>query len=408
MSIPAGTKSSTASEENISDDKKRLGIIRQLKTNPLFLGLILIVLIDIFLCLKQPFANIDPAILPATHTWTWWATQEYLAAKPAPGVVLIGSSLFMHPISRQDADFLNKDFDYVHHHYSAYLSSQLKEHWQLNKAPLCFNFSLPGDLVSDDYMVMRGLFNGKHKPEYVVLGLSLRDFIDNAAHCPGTTPPFRYLRRYTDIDDIVDLAFPRFWQRFDYYFGKIFYPWAKKLDIQAWGAEQTRLVLGPIANKICSPCLLNDLDYRKHVPANLHSEVEEGMAIIKAHIPYSYDANYADYKRRYGKNKDYAWMLNIQKEFFIKLTALAKARQIKLIILNMPLTKENRDMMPAGSYEQYQALLSNEAHKYGFLYLDLNQNPTFNKLDFYDTAHMNSAGGKKLLDILASTINPSK
>ena len=118
--------------------------IHQWLTNPLSLALALLVLINSWLCLTQPFANVDPAMLPATHTWTWWATQEYLHNQPAPPVVLVGSSLFMHSVSRQDADFLNQDFDYVHHHYSAYLSQQLQSRFQLEKAPLCFNFSLPG------------------------------------------------------------------------------------------------------------------------------------------------------------------------------------------------------------------------------------------------------------------------
>ncbi len=188
------------------------------------LGLILLIVINVCLCISQPFAKINPDILPATHTWTWWATQEYLHDQPTPPVVLLGSSLFMHPVSRQDADFLDHNFDYVHHHYSLYLGQQLQNRFHLQQAPLCFNFALPGDVISDNYMVARSLFCKQHKPEHVILGVSLRDFIDNAVKCPGTTPPFRYLQRFTDIDDIVDLAFPQFWQRFDYYFGKLFIP----------------------------------------------------------------------------------------------------------------------------------------------------------------------------------------
>ena len=384
-------------------DKQLRETIWRSLSSTLGLGVIVLFTINSWLCVTQPFASVDPAILPATHTWTWWATQEYLQNKPAPPAVLLGSSLFMHPIAREDADFLNQDFDYVHHHYSLYLGKQLQNRFRLNNTPLCFNFSLPGDLVSDQYMVARSLFHGQHKPSYIILGLSLRDFLDNAVHCPGTTPPFRYLKRFTDIDDIVNLAFPEFWQRFDYYFGQFFYPWAKKLDIQALASEEVKHILGPLANKFCSPCLLNDLDYRKHVPANLHSEVEEGMAIIKAHIPYSYDPNYADYKKRYGQDKNNLRMFNIQKQFFAKLVALCKEQKIKLIILNMPLTKENMDLMPEGSYQRYIDLLQTKANEYGFPLIDLNGNPAFVKSDYYDTAHMNSSGGKKLLDILANS-----
>ncbi len=386
---------------DLSDKQARVTLWQWLSST-LGLGIFVLLAINCWLCITQPFARVDPALLPATHTWTWWATQEYLQNKPAPPVVLLGSSLFMHPISREDADFLNKDFDYVHHHYSLYLGKQLQNRFHLNCTPVCFNFSLPGDLVSDQYMVTRSLFHGRHKPKYIILGLSLRDFLDNAVHCPGTTPPFRYLKRFSDIEDIVDLAFPEFWQRFDYYFGKFFYPWAKKLDIQALASEEVKDILSPIVNRFCSPCLLNDLDYRKHVPANLHSEVEEGMAIIKAHIPYTYDANYADYRRRYGQDKNNLWLFNIQKQFFTKLVAFCKEEKIKLVILNMPLTKDNMNLMPEGSYQRYMNLLKAEAKGYDFPLVDLNGNPVFAQSDFYDTAHMNSTGGKKLLDILAN------
>ncbi len=175
--------------------------------------------------------------------------------------------------------------------------------------------------------------------------------------------------------------------------------------MQAAASEITKKILAPLATRFCSPCLLNELDYRKHVPANLHSEVEEGMDIIQPHIPAGYDANYADYIRRYGTHNgnQYLSMFNIQKQFFTKLVALCKLEKIKLIILNMPLTKENMTLMPAGSYERYISLLNVEAKQYGFPLIDLNKNPQFIRSDFYDTAHMNSTGGKKLLDILASS-----
>jgi len=373
--------------------------------DPLSLGFIVLILINIYLCISQPFAKVDPASLPATHTWTWWATQEYLNDMPPPPVVLLGSSLFMHPIARQDADFLNKDFDYVRHHYSLYLSKQLQNRFHLKREPMCFNFSLPGDLVSDQYMVARSLFTGNHKPRYIILGTSLRDFIDNAVKCPGTTPPFRYLQRFTDISDISNIAYPQFWQKFDYYFGQLFYPWAKRLDLQALSSESAKTLLAPLIAKFSSPSLLNDLDYRRHAPASLHSEVEEGMDIIQPHIAPSYDANYADYIRRYGTNNgdQYLRMFNIQRQFFLKLLTLCKHENIKLIIVNMPLTPENKDLMPPESYQRYMNVLKTESNNYNFPLLDLNKCPQFIHSDFYDTAHMNSAGGKKLLDLLANS-----
>jgi hypothetical protein len=381
------------------DTRQSEHLLTRLCRSPITLGILFLLLINVACLIAQPFAKVDPNLLPATHTWTWWATQEYLAQRPAPPVAILGSSLLMHSISRQDADYLNQDLDYVHHHRSIYFEDRLKERFGIGKDLACFNFALPGDLVSDDYMIARALFRGEHKPRYVILGLSLRDFIDNAVNTPGTTPPFRYLKRFTDIDDIADLALPKFWQRIDYRFGKLFYPWDRKLDLQVILDQTTKKWFTPVMAALSTPSLLNSLDYRKHVPSDLHSEVEEGMAIVKAHQPYSFDANYADYRRRCGSPNPE--MFKIQTIFLEKLVDLCKREKMQLIIVNMPLTKENVDMMPTGSYSHYLAVLKETAQKGALPFVDLNQREIFAHSDFYDTAHMNSSGGKKLLNQLA-------
>lgn len=377
---------------------KKTSLIKFL-TSPISLGAVFLLLINWVLCVVKPIAKADPQLLPATHTWTWWAVKEFYEQKPPAQVVLLGSSLLMHSVSRQDADYLQKDLDYVHHHRSIYLEDQIKERFGGDTNLRCFNFSLPGDLVSDDYMIARAVLHGERKPKYIILGLSLRDFIDNAVNCPGNTPPFRYLKRFTDIDDLVDLAMPQFWQQFDYRFGKFFYLWGNKLDLQVWFDQTARNLLVPISHSLALPSLLNELDYRKHVPSDLHSEVEEGMAIVKPNLPYSFDPNFADYRRRCGKAN--ARMFKIQSIFLKKLVEFCKQEGICLVVVNMPLTRENLSLMPPGSYENYLTTVRQTAEKAGDTFVDLNEDPHFVHTDFYDTAHMNSSGGKKLLDILA-------
>lgn len=373
--------------------------LTRLALSPISLGVLIILVVNALLCTVQPFAKIDPLSLPATHTWTWWATQEYMKEKPVPELVLLGSSLLMHPVSRQDADYLGHSIDYVRHHRSLYLADRLQE--RFHKANItCFNFALPGDLVSDDYMVARALFKGEHKPRYIILGISLRDFIDNVVNCPGTTPPFRYLKRFFDIDDLVNLAMPKFWQQLDYRIGKVFYLWGKKLDLQVLLDQSTKNIGGPIVRVIGVPSLLNTLDYRKHVPSDLHSEVEEGMAMVKPNLPDTFDQNYQDYRRRCATANE--TMFQIQITFLNKIVDFCRRQNIQLIILNMPLTKENLALMPVGSYERYRTKISQTALEAGCPYVDLNNEKVFAHSDFYDTAHMNSKGGKKLLDIISN------
>jgi hypothetical protein len=364
--------------------------------SPLVLALAILLTVNGYLLYTKPLAKIDPEALPAARTWVWWATKEYLSAQPPPSVVLLGSSLVMHSISRLDADYLNKDLDYVHHHRSQYLEDTLTK--TMGTKSTCFNFALPGGMMSDDYIVARALFSDKRKPKVVVLGLSLRDFIDNGVHCAGATPAFRYLKRFTNTDDLAELAMPQIWQRIDYWLGKYVYLWGKKLELQVWLGQMTDKMLGPIAAKTSVPSKLGNLDLERNLPVNLRSEVEEGMFIVKAHQSYSFDDNSTEYKKRYRSANPS--LFKIQTEFLRMLLQYCNNNGIKVIVVNMPITSQNVGLMPAGSYSKYLQALQEASQQAHCKFLDLHTIGKFTNSDFYDTSHMNSSGGKKLADAL--------
>ncbi|MBI4534389.1 MAG: DUF1574 family protein [Candidatus Melainabacteria bacterium] len=370
-------------------------------TSHISLAVVFLLLLNGLLLATRPLATVDPESLPAAHTWVWWAMHEYREQKSPPKIVVLGSSLVMHPVSRLDADVLNKDLDYVHHHRSVYMEQVLSQRLGLGGAP-CFNFSLPGAMVSDDYIVARALVSLKRQPQVIILALSLRDFIDNGVRCAGGTPAFRYLKRFTSIDDIVALAMPQIWQRFDYFFGKTVYLWGKKLDIQVVLAQALKERLGPVAQHVCSESLLNTLDLSKNMPSNLRSEVEEGMFIVKTHQPYSYEDNSKEYRKRYRTANEQ--LFAVQSMFLDKLLLLCKNCGIEVVIVNMPLTAANMTLMPKGSYDKYIAYLEQAAARWQCPLVDLNHGAQFVTEDFYDTSHMNARGGKKFVDALVRKI----
>jgi hypothetical protein len=362
-------------------------------------GAVVLCLVNVGLLVWSPLAKVDPDNLPAAHTWVWWATQEFLHQPKAPDVVMLGSSLLMHPVSRQDANYLGQDIDYVKHHRSNYMEHLLADKGV--KSSICYNFALPGGMVSDDYMVARAFF-ASHKPAVVVLGLSIRDFIDKGVHCAGATPAFKYLKRYTPIDDLVDVSMPQIWQRFDFVFGKGVYLWGKKLDLQVLLAEKTKSVLEPIYSRFCVPSQLAQADPARNQPSNLRAEVEEGMMIVKHDLPYTFEDNSAEYKKRYRSTNDKGFA--VQQFFFNKLLQDCRAQGIKVVIFNMPLTNTNHTLMPAGSYEKYIATLQSAAKQYGCDFVDLDARGTFELPNYYDTSHMNATGGKRLIDQMVDHI----
>jgi hypothetical protein len=373
--------------------------LRQFFKLKVVLGMVVLLAVNAVLLLCSPLANVDPDNLPAAHTWVWWATQEFLAQQKPPDVVLLGSSLVMHPVSRQEANFLGKDIDYVKHHRSNYMENLLAKRGL--PGAVCYNFALPGGMVSDDYMVARALLR-QRKPAVMVLGLSIRDFIDNGVHCAGSTPAFKYLKRFTPIDDLVDISMPQIWQRFDYLCGKWLYLWGKKLDLQVLLAEQTKAIVGPFYAKYFAPSQLAKADPSRSLPSNLRAEVEEGMMIVQHDMPYSFEDNSAEYRKRYRSPN--ASGVSVQNYFFKRLLELAQKENIQVVLVNMPLTPANHKLMPPGSYEQYMDTLRRASAEFGYPLIDLDGGNAFALADYYDTSHMNASGGKKLVNLLVDAL----
>lgn len=349
----------------------------------------------------QPLAKVDPESLPAAHTWVWWATKELAQQKQAPDVVLMGSSFMMHPLALRDADYLKKDFDYVHHHYSTYLEDLLKQNLGVQKAQ-CFNFAMPGGMISDHYMITRALLSGDKKPRVIVIGCGLRDFMDKHVSCPAATRPFKYLQRYTEIDDLVGIAMPQIWQQIDYWQGKGIYLWGKKLDFQVVACDWTRKFFNPAIEKFCVKSPLNDIDMTRNAPSNMRMEAEEGLYIVKSNPPYKFDDNTREYQSRYGNGNDK--LMENQKLWLDKLLQLAHEQNTKVLLVNMPQTQMNMQLMPPGSYDKFRAAIQEASQKWNVQLVDLNGGTgfgdKFDKLDFSDTAHMNGMGGKKLIDAI--------
>lgn len=364
-------------------------------------GAVIFAVVNLMLLLCRPLSHIDPESLPSAHTWVWWAAREYQSEPKAPEIVILGASLLMHPISRLDADYLNRDVDYVHHHRSEYLADALQKATG-NKISRCFNFALPGAMMSDDYMVLRAMLSGKRKPSAVILGLGVRDFSDSLVSCPAATPPFRYLKRYANIDDLVDLVMPQMWQRFDYWLGKAVYAHGKKLDAQVAMCEATRSGLGKRFAAALPPSRLVEADPERNAPGNMRAEVEEGWFVVRAHQQLLFEDNTREYKRRFRSPN--TSMFDIQEKFLEKFMADCRRNDIRVLLVNIPVTPANRALVPAGNYERFVRLIHDTAARWNTCCVDLGDDTDFVAADFYDTCHMNASGGRKFLDKIVQAI----
>jgi len=88
-----------------------------------------------------------------------------------------------------------------------------------------------------------------------------------------------------------------------------------------------------------------------------------------------------------------------QQFYFQKLLALLKDNNVPVIVIDMPLTKENLALLPADTLAKYRDAVQSSCKKFS----DHLLRPDFpmSRADFEDSAHMNAGGGKKLFKCIA-------
>ncbi len=348
----------------------------------------------------DPIGKVDPDALPIAKNWVWWATHEFRERGKAPNVVVLGSSVVMHPLWHHEADFRKANVDLVADHRSTYLEHIISENSGLKNIE-CFNFGLPGSMASDDFIVARALFNGKQKPQVVVLGISPRDMIDNRFNCAGSSKHFQYLSKYTDMNGYLDLSMPQFWQRIGYLITESIYFSCKAQAAQVVLGEGIKNILNPLASKLPPSPLDRKSEEDKHF-AMYQNVVEKGFWIAKPNAPFIFANETADLKKRF-KTPNNPLFENQRK--WLDLCAIeCQQKGIKLVLANMPNTKLARSFMPPGVYERHVACLKELAAKRDALYVDADIPDYYGEHDFTDWCHLSADGGKKAFAVIGKAL----
>lgn len=312
---------------------------------------------------------------------------------------MLGSSLMMTPLWENEADFLNRDVDIVADRGVQYLGAVVQK-----KLPgsnnVCFNFALPGAMLSDDYMVIRTVLVGQGKPRIIVLGLSPRDFIDNGFSCAASSQHYKYLARFTNTEELTELAMPKLWQRVPYFLHKGIYFEDKKGDIQALTAEALKTMISRVFKKPKSWKPAEEVEAESRL-AIYQTELEKGLWLAHPRAPDHYDqAEDAQLLKMQANKEGY----KNQSAWFLMSLALCRKEGIKPIIVNMPLTQKNIALFAPGVYENCVNLMAEEAHRNNCPFIDLQKSNKFVLTDFTDMCHMDASGGKKLLNAIAEVV----
>jgi hypothetical protein len=363
-----------------------------------------VLLVNLGLAVANPFGKTQLADLPKDHSWISWTTSDFVNQPAVPDLVYIGSSLLLHPLTMLDAHHLKKPIDYADYHRSAYTEDRIADKLGVKK-PVCFNFAMPGGMISDDWIIAEAIIRSNRKPKVLVLGLCARDFMDCKVRCPGVTPTFKYLSKVIELEPVLDLALPNLPDRTDFLIGKIAYLWDVKPAVQEFLGDQTRGILNQtgITN---GGIRFSKEQLENLLTADMSSELERGMMIEEPDKERPFSDNTHEYLQRYKSRHES--LFRVEKQFFEKLLASAKANDVRVVVVNMPLTSLNVKLMPPGIYDEYLDTVRTLAAKYDCVFENFNDDTRFPSSLFYDTVHMNSVGGQRLVDALVDAIYSDK
>jgi hypothetical protein len=116
-----------------------------------------------------------------------------------------------------------------------------------------------------------------------------------------------------------------------------------------------------------------------------HRSVEETV------IEYRHHYDPIDLKR-YG----------VQLFYFSKLADTCQTNDISLIVVNMPLSRKNRNLIPAGFYSRYLNDLQETCSKKNAAFIDLQAETWDDDSNYTDTVHIRPTAVPRFIDELFS------
>jgi hypothetical protein len=307
------------------------------------------------------------------------AINDFNALTYKPTVVLLGSSLVMYPFWSMDIAIAPGHVgDIFHHHGSLALEEDMRKAGFAD--PHVFSFAIFGQMVSDSYIYVNEFLRSKKAPEYLVYGIAPRDFSDHDLSTPMATNTFKRLVNLDNLTSYADLYLPGFQDKVDFLLSRSCYFYGHRWRLQQ---EFAKIVeKGYITARI-------------HPPAEAKIDFNNAGFMMFGGLKIRWDCSAKEYARRYKdiETRD----LSVQMGFLKRILQVARERNIKVVLVNMPLSDVNRELLPPEFYKRFRGELAAIAAQPGVRFLDIGDSPEFNHSDFWDTAHLGPSGGRKVL-----------
>ncbi len=334
------------------------------------------------------------------------AIKEYKEQKPPANVVLLGSSLMMFPFWAMDASFDPKIADIAHYHKSVALQAVLEKNGIKNSS--VFSLASAGQMSSDAFLYASEFLKGDTKPEVVVWGIAPRDFADDNVKSPMATVSFKQIVDLHNFSSYAKTFLPRFEDKAEFIANHSCFLYGRRWRFQKEADRTLEKISAAVARVFVGKAA--DSKITATAGSAVPAPIAAAAAATSANTPdlsissllagtaeQRWETSTREYRGRYKNIAERD--LSVQMSCLDNTLKICQERGIKVVLVNMPLTKLNQGLMADGFYQRFNQQVKTLASAYGkdVTLVDMTNQSQFQESDFWDTVHMNHIGGSKLI-----------
>ncbi len=369
---------------------------------PFFLALVIVAVFDcvIRFCWTP---SVQQKFEASNHSATWWAIKDFYAG-PQADVVLLGSSLMQQVVCDGEATYLGHAIDPLDHHTSIHLEDCIRASNRTSIKTLAL--ATPGQFASDAALIS-SLIVGEKQPTRIIYGIAPRDFMDNSLPSPSATETFRLVSR---ISPPITTERRAYANTGDYFVALIQSALSSASAIYANRLEFGYATNNALRSSITSNFqLAEDRSFQILSNKDKAAQPEEFTLGQKAIQPENGTKMYYDNRAQYicSYQPFRPKIYNTQLSYFKDMLQLLRSRGVGVTIVNMPITRDNMELMVPTFYDGYLKDVKKIALANGSEFIDFNRPELFSKAHFKDTVHLNGYGGKRFVELLSSALQES-
>lgn len=306
-------------------------------------------------------------------------------------ILMLGSSLGIFPAALADFKAFGEPKPgadkFLHYSSYRYLDQLLST--QAGSPVRTLNLSNQGGMTSEDLLLLKGAFKAGIKPKLVILLTGPRDFLDHQTNKVGESKLSKAL--LVRISDSL-------WNLSETPTANLETLASRFLPLFVQRDAITKLLTARLKQTIA---FISHKPYREKLPptgGSLESIRDEPGS------PEMMEFYTANYKIRYLPIDWKRWKL--ESDALGQIVEFCQQRKVPLLIVAMPLTSSNRNLLPAEFIGKHQSMLARlfNNNKDNAVLLDLFASDQFNIEDYMDTVHLRSCGGIKLAQMIQAKL----